>query len=182
MTGADEEPKGSDGRLNVSSRSDSRGYYNSRDKGLCFSVVFNMTLCADDEFFAYWRNASPDKTLVISAIGVNAGEACNIKLHFVTGTAASGTELTPVNLNKASSKSAPDDSVVMAMEGNTTTPISGLTTAGTIDYLGITAANGHEEFRLGDRVRLGQNDAIALEGEDIATTTPIWGVMFGYYE
>jgi hypothetical protein len=141
-----------------------------------------MTLAATGEFVVYWRNASPNKELVISDIEVSAGEECRVKLHFVTGTAASGTELTPTNLNRGASRSAPDDSTVMAMEGNTTTPISGLTSASLIDIVGIPVASGHESLNIGDRVRLGQNDAIALEVEDVATTTPVYGTIYGFYE
>jgi hypothetical protein len=181
-TGAEEEVQGSDNRQNVSARADSRGYYNSRDEGMAFSVVYNMSLADTGEMLVYWSNASPDKTLVISAVGVNAFEPVDIKLHFVTGTAASGTVLVPVNLNKASAKAAPTDAAVSCMEGNGTTPIANLTSAGVIDYIGISAAQGHVQLRLDDRVRLGQNDAIALEVEAASTPGAIYGVIFGYYE
>lgn len=59
--------------------------------------------------------------------------------------------------------------------------ISGLTTDGLIDQASVQL-NGHEELRLGDRIRLGQNDAIALE-LNIGTVTPeCFGVVFFYYE
>ena len=181
-TNAKEEAQGSDGRLDVSSRVDSRAYYNSRDDGLCFSLFFNMTLADTGEFLVYWRNASPDKQLVIIGLDVAAFEPVDIKVHFVTGTASAGTELTPLNLNKSSSKAAPDDSVVMAMEGLTTTPIAGLTTAGVIAYTSIAVAQSRELIDLGDRVRLGQNDAIAVELEAASAPGFILGTIYGYYE
>lgn len=182
VTNAEEEARGSDGRLNVSSRSDSRAYYNSRDNGLAFSLAYEMTLCADDEFLVYWRNASTDKDLVIHKIVVAGGEAMRVKLHSVTGTAASGTELTPTNLNLASGKAAPDDTVVMAMEGATTTPISGLTSAAVLELFPIGVASTAYDMGIKDELRLGPGDAIALEGEEIATTTPVTGTIFGFYE
>ena len=106
----------------------------------------------------------------------------SFKIHFVTGVAASGTELTPVNLNKSSSKAAPDDSVVMAMQGNASTPIASLTSADVIDRVGIEAVGVRSVFELGDLVRLGQGDAIAIEAEEVATTIDTYGVIFGYYE
>jgi len=37
-------------------------------------------------------------------------------------------------------------------------------------------------LRLTDRLRLGQNDAVALEMDTTATTSNIFGVIFFYYE
>jgi len=183
VTGGIEPIYGSDNRFNVSSRSDSRRYYNSRDKKLAFATVFEMTNPATGEYVAYWRNASKDKTLVISAIGFNCLLAARVKLNYVTGTATGGNELTPVNMNRADGGgAAPDDSVVMAMEGGSAASgIGGLTADGTIDFASAGAA-GHEEFRLGDTLRLGLNDAIGIEVDEIASTGDVWGVMFGFYE
>jgi hypothetical protein len=182
VTNAEEEARGSDGRLNVSSRQDSRAYYNSRDNQLTFSLVFEMSAAATGEYVVYWRNASPDKELVITSAEVFAGEEARAKLWFVTGTAAGGTELTPVNLNKGASRAAPDDATVMAMEGNASTPISGLSTAGLIDIVGIPGASDGREFHMVDALRLGQGDAIAIEAEDIATTIAVYGQITGFYE
>jgi hypothetical protein len=182
VTNAEEEARGSDGRLNVSSRQDSRAYYNSRDDQLAFSVAYNMTGAATGEYVVYWRNASPDKQLVIHKVTVGCGEPAKAKLWFVTGTAASGTELTPVNQNKAASRSAPDDSTVMAMEGNGTTPISGLSTDGLIDIVSIDTAQGMAQFSVQDEIRLGQGDAIAIEMEDLGADADTYGVILGYYE
>ena len=48
-TRATEETEGSDGRLNVSARSDERGYYNSRDEGQCYTMTYIHRLPADGE-------------------------------------------------------------------------------------------------------------------------------------
>ncbi len=177
-TGADERAQGSDGRLNVSSRSDSRGYYNSRDVGQSYSMPFDFQSAAAGEFGAYWQNTSTTgQTLVIRGIGINTVEAARIKLVYVTGTAAGGTTVTPTNLNKAS----PNAATATAMEGGSAaTGITGLTSDGLIDFAYVTAT-GHEEFRLDDQLRLGQNDAIALEYDE-GTGGDFSGVIFGYYE
>ena len=127
---------------------------------------------------AYLKNESTTgKTLVISGIGVNSVENSRIKLWYVTGTAAGGTSITPTNMNKASGNAA----TATAMEGaSAATGITGLTTDSLIDFLYIQAT-GHEEFRLDDRLRLGQNDAIALEYFE-GTTGDFSGVIFGYFE
>ena len=126
----------------------------------------------------YCKNTSTNGlTLVIDSAGLNSVEASRIKLWYVTGTAASGTLITPTNLNSASGNQAP----ATVMEGNTAaTGITGLTTTGLIDFAYI-AATGHEEFRLDDRLRIGPNDAIAIEYDE-GTTGDFSGVIFGYFE
>jgi hypothetical protein len=176
-TRAFEETEGSDGRLNVSSRIDSRRYYNSRDEGNVYSFVYNFEAAASTEFAFYIKNISTDKTLVISSVGMNSEVAARLCLNFVTGTAASGTLVTPSNSNKTS----PHSASVIAMEGAAaSTGITGLTDVGKID-LAWVQATGHEELRLDDAIRLGQNDAIALNvletgGGDVG------GVVWFYFE
>jgi hypothetical protein len=173
-----EKMMGSDGRANVSSRSDSRAYYNSRDKAQTYSIPFDFQSAAAGEFGAYFKNTSTiGQVFVVDAIGVNSVEASRIKLWFVTGTATGGTLITPTNLNSASGNEAP----AIAMEGASAgTGITNLTAAGVIDFAYV-AATGHEEFRLGDRLRIAPNDAIAIEYEE-GTTGDTSGVIFGYFE
>jgi len=64
--------------------------------------------------------------------------------------------------------------------GSAATGITGLTSAGLIDFAYVQAT-GHQEFRLKDRLRLGQNDAIAVEYDE-GTTGDFSGVIFGYFE
>lgn len=177
-TGADERARGSDNRVNVSSRADDRAYYNSRDEGQTYSIVFDFQSATAGEFAAYFKNDSTiGKSFVIAGVGFNSVEASRIKLHFVTGTAAGGTLLTPTNLNGSSSNSATST----AMEGGSAaTGITGLTSSGLIDFA-YAQATGHQEFRLRDRLRLGQNDAIAVEYDE-GTTGDFSGVIFGYFE
>ena len=175
--GGDERALGSDGRLNVSSRTDSRGYYNSRDEGQSYSLPFDFQSASAGEFAVYWKNTSTTKAIVIRSIGVNAVQNARIKLHYVTGTAAAGGLIAPTNLNKSS----PNFASSITMEGASAgTGITGLTSDGVIDFVYVNA-NGHEEFRLDDQLRLGQNDAIAIEYEE-GTDGDFSGVIFGYYE
>ena len=179
VTRALEEAEGSDGRLNVSSRADNRAYYNSRDKAQCYAMTYEHSAAADGEYSFYLQNTSTDKTLVVSAVGVNADNIARLKLHFVTGTATNGTARVPRNLN---SDSANDAAASTALHDGGGTTIGGLTVSGIpIDDIRM-GANDHRELRLTDRVRLGQNDAIALE-MDTGTSTPlVHGVVFFYYE
>lgn len=177
-TGSLEKTKGSDSRLNVSARTDARSYYNSRDKGQTYSMVFDMQSAAAGEHVVYFVNTSTTGLVfVVDAIGVNSVEASRLKLWFVSGTAAAGNELTPTNLNRNSANAA----TATAREGGSAaTGITGLTNEAIID-MAYVPATGHEEFRLKDRIRLGQNDAIAIEYDE-GTTGDVSGVIFGYYE
>ena len=172
-----EEAEGSDGRLNVSSRADNRAYYNSRDEGQCYAMTYEHLAAADGEYSFYLQNTSTDKTIVVSAVGVNAVAASRLKLWAVTGTATGAGDVVPHNLNFASANDA-----VGVFKIDTGGAIAGLTVSGIeVDDIQI-GATGHDELRLTDRLRLGQNDAIALEMDTTATTSNIFGVIFFYYE
>ncbi len=178
-TRATEETEGSDGRLNVSSRSDSRPYYNSRDEGQCYTMTFNHPSAGDGEFSFYLQNTSVNQTLVVSSIGINADDIARFKLWFVTGTATNGVSRVPMNLNRTS----PNDAAAStALHDGAGTAMDGFAVSGQeIDDIQLIK-NGHAELRLTDRIRLGQNDAISLEMQ-LGTTTPdVFGVVFFYYE
>lgn len=178
QTRATEETEGSDGRLNVSARSDERAYYNSRDVGQCYTMTFNHTAAADGQYSFYLQNTGT-KTLVVSSVGVNATNTARFKLWQVTGTAGDGVVRTPKNTNFTSPN---DADASTALHDGAGTTISNLTTVGAeIDDIQL-AANSHAELRLSDRVRLGQNDAIALELDTGDTTPGVFGVVFFYYE
>ena len=177
VTGSQEIAKGSDNRLNTSGRVDFRPYYISRDEGEAYSFPFEHTDSQSGEFVMYWKNTSKTHDLVISSIGINAIVASRVKLWFVSGTAAGGDVVTPTNLNRSSS----NDADAICQEGaSSATGITGLTGEKLIDYL-IVNANSHEEFRLSDRVRVGQNNAIGIE-IDTTAGSDTFGVVFGFYE
>lgn len=168
--------EGTDGRQNVSSRADPRGYYNSRDVKRTFTVPFDFQAATALEYAMYWQNTSSVDDLVISSIGANAAANVRLKLWFVSGTATLGNAITPTNMNKTSSK----DAEANAREGGTEdTGVGGLTQISLIDFLYVTAA-GHQEFRLLDRLRLGQNDAIAIQVFE--GSGDVSGTAFGFYE
>mgnify|MGYP004455714351 CR=1 FL=1 len=174
ITGSHQKVQGSDGRLNVSSRSDGRAYYNSRDRGKTYTVVYDHQSAAAGEFSLYIKNTSSVDNLVVMSCGLNAAENARIKLHRVTGTAAGGSELTPVNTSSTLSAAAD------VRQGEAGDAITGLTSSGLHDFAGVQA-NGHEEFRLRDVIRLKQNEALAIEYDE-GTTGDFWGVAFMYFE
>ena len=159
-SGGIELTKGSNGRLNVSSRADSRAYYNSRDVGQTYAGVFEMTAASEGEFVAYLQNTSTTgKTLVVNEITMGSALDSIAKLWFVSGTPVDGTPSSATNLNRAS----PNAATGIALEGGSAaTGITGLVKEAIIgvDYIKAGSSN---KFNLGDTLRLGQNDAIAIE-------------------
>lgn len=178
QSGSLQRTQGSDGRLNASSRSDGRGYYNSRDQGQMFSVPFTHPLSANGQYTVYFKNNSTTKDFVLSDIEVHSDLGARMKLWFVTGTAGNGVAVIATNLNKNSN----NDADATAVEDGGGTAISGLTTDGLIDNM-MVGPNGHEALAIGDRIRLGQGDAIAIEMDEAVSGTPdLIGALFGYFE
>lgn len=177
VTGAMEKMRGSNNRANTSSRSDGRAYYNSRDTQECYSVAWEHASTATDEWVGYWKNTSTTDDLVIIGIGVNSIPTATVQLYFVTGTPSGGTALNPTNLNGGSANAHDGD----GYEGGAAAAgIGGLSAGALIDILHCPA-NGHEEFRLRDTLRLAQNQAVAIRFHVTAGGNTA-GVIFGYYE
>jgi len=182
VNGNFQEAHGSDGRLNVSSRTDERIYYNSRDKSQSYSLVFDDAACSAGDFNVVLFNTSTiGQHLVIHSVGVNSLAVASFKLHQVTGTAATGAvSATPMNLNRA--KASNSASVTASTVVNSdSSPISGITSSGVLDHASV-AASGHEEFRIADTIRLGQDQGIAIEMDSGANATRVFGVIFFYFE
>ena len=96
---------------------------------------------------------------------------------YASGAIANGTAVSPTNLNKDSSNDAQCTFTHDAGATAITVGTDGLI----LDEIALTAY-GHEEFRLNDSLRLGQNDAIALKVVAGTSTPDIWGVIFLYFE
>ena len=177
ITRALEESEGSDGRLNVDARSGGLPYHISKHKGQAYSMTFEHLAGATGEISFYMQNTSTSNTLVIEGIGINSVALCRFKLDVVTGTAVGAGDVIPRNTNLASANDA-----VGVFKEDTGGAITGLTIDGRpIDYVQCSAG-GHEEMRLNERVRLGQNDAVALELDNTATSSDVFGVVFFHYE
>lgn len=175
-TGSNEQMKGSDNRANVSSRQNSRGAYSSRNNSLAFSLVWDDASSAAGDFILYLKNTdTTGKTMVLSTVGLNSEQAASFKLHKVTGTAAAGATVAPFCENQVT----PQVAQALAMEA-AGTPITGLTSDGVFDHVG-SGVDGHGEMLMDDRVRVGQDQAIALEYEQ-GTTGRTWGRFSVYWE
>jgi len=153
--GSIQEVQGSDGRFNVSSRTDSRMYYVSRDLGQAYVLRIEDDDAAANDLVAYLRNDSKDKRLFIDDIHFNSENAATFKLAFGDAVAATGTSVTPVNLNRASS----NDADVTAL-GNAAVGGVGASTFFSSVRVG---AGGFVEYNPKDALILGQNDNVVIE-------------------
>lgn len=178
VTGSKEPVFGSDNRINVSARSDARSYYNSRDERLAFSLSWDDASTATGDYVLYWQNTdTTGKVLVIEGIDIGSQYGSDWQLQEVTGTGGGGSAATPVCLNRESPKLAP---------ANCFTAVSSTVTIGAIGQIinhpTVPARNGRL-IDLKDKIRLGQNGAIALQCI-LTDTSPglTQGTIFGYYE
>ena len=81
-TGSFQETHGSDQRLNVSSRVDSRAFYVSRDDGQAYVLRIEDDGADANDIVAYLRNDSKDKRLYVTDIHFNTENAATFKLAF----------------------------------------------------------------------------------------------------
>lgn len=180
-SGAQEDIKSSDNRLDVTSRSDGRGYYNSRDQSESYVLPFNDANCTTADHIVHLQNTKTDgKHLVVRSIGINSDSASSWDVVTVTGTAGGGAvAATPINLNFAGqAKSATVTANTVVDSDNS--PISGLTDVSEFDHVNVVAG-GHEEFRFEDQVRLGEGQAIAIRCKS-GTGVSGFGVIYFYFE
>ncbi len=158
-------------RLNVSSRSDDRSYYVSRDNGDAYTITSEAT-AASGEYFLYFKNTSTTQKFYIKDIRIGTVEQGIFKLSYVDGEALGGSAITPVNLNKNSANIAATDSRGQAA-------ISGITDDGIIDTVNVGAANSID-IDLHDSLILGQSNAIAIKYN--GPTSEVNSTIFGFYD
>ena len=149
-------------RGNVSAKSRKRMFYISRDDQLAFNAVMPTYSATAGDYVYYIKNTSSTRNLFIQSLEFHSVEAVHWKIWKVTGTAASGTAITPGNLNLGSGKTA--EATVMG--GGAT--ITGLTTDRQIGTH-RTEATGEAGMDFGEALILPPNSAIAVE-YDTGTT------------
>ncbi len=180
VSNAEERVRGSDGRLNVSSRSDARAYYNSRDKQSFFSLSWDDASTATGDFVAYWKNTATDgRHLVIDRIEMSAlAKYAFWEVH--TGnneTASGGAATTPFCMNVANSLTAP--ATARTADSSTVATV----TQNLLVATGFHSATSPAIIRFEDTLRLGQEQSIIVSCNAIETsTTRTFGTVYGYYE
>ena len=177
-TRAKEDMEGSDGRANVSSRSDPRTYYISRDKSQSFTLNWDDASTESGDYVAYWQNTDvTGKHLIIEGIEFGSQYGSDWQLQIVTGTGGGGTAATPVCLNRAKP---------LAASSNCFTAVSTTVTIGAVDVIiahPTVGARSGQYFELKDQLRIGQDQAIALQCM-LTDTSPglTQGTIYGFYE
>lgn len=158
-------------RMNVSSRSDERSYYISRDNGDTYTVTSEATI-ASGQYLLYLKNTSTTQKFYIKDIRMGSVEQGVFKLSFVDGTAVGGSAITPVNLNKNSANIAASDARGQAA-------VSGITDDGIINTINNNAGNS-TDIDLHDSLILGQGNAIAIKYN--GPTSEVDVTIFGFYD
>ena len=148
------------GRLNVDSENNLTAHFVSLEAGKAFNVYSEDDDAAAGDFVCYLKNTSTTDNLFIDLVRFSSENAATVKVHEVTGT-ASGTTITPFNMNLGSGVSAEATAL-----GNAA--VSGLTSSAVLAADRV-AANTSTIIPFDDILILGTNDAIAVE-YDTGTT------------
>jgi len=159
--GSFQETHGSDSRLNVSSRVDSRTFYVSRDNGQAYVLRTEDDDAAAGDLVAYLRNNSTSKRLYITDIHISSEQGATFKLAFGDSVTATGTSVTPVNLNRSSS----NDADATALGDGAVGGVAASTFFSTIRV----GSNELVEYDTKDSIILGQNDNLVVEYDTGAT-------------
>jgi len=169
-TSSQEQVRGSDGRLNVTSRSNLRSFYVSRDAAQVYNVASIDPDAAAGDFIFYLQNTATDgKDIYIDAFNVSATNGALLEVHKVTGI-ASGTALTAANLNFKSGNTAAAN-----IFGNAA--VSGLTSSIIVAPLRVATGGTIQQLSSGVLI-LGQNDALAVQYTSGTTGLAEVGVRF----
>ena len=176
-----ERVKGSDGRENVSSRSDSRIYYNSRDRSLSFSLNWDDASTATGDYVAMWVNDHTEKTLVIEGVEIGGQYASNWQLQsIINPSPGGGTAATPACLNRDKTSAAQ----ATARTAVSATVTIGGTISAILSHASVgDAASGGRLWETHDAVRIGPGGAVALQCILTATSPGLTqGTIVAYYE
>lgn len=159
-------------RLNVSSRSDGRIYYISRDNGDAYTTT-SIDTAAAGEYNFYFKNTSATKKFYVSSITIGTAVLAIFKISTVTGTAGGAGAISIANLNLTSGNVAE-----ATVTGNAA--VTGLTEKNVMDVISITADDSKiVDFH--DAIILGTNDAIAVEYDTGAGGT-VHITMQGFFD
>ena len=143
-----------DQRLDVSSRSNNRSYYNSRDQGNAFIWTSTYSSAAGEEVISI-QNTDSSLKLYIETIAVGAINAAVFEIIKVSSGTPAGSVVTGVNLNFGSSRVAPASAFGDAS-------VTGSVTGTSLGWA-LTPANSSTIIPLDDTIILIQNDTIAVQ-------------------
>ncbi len=166
------------GQLKVRAISSENEAAISREEQRSFNVVFSGPTMTDGQYVAYIKNTSTTRNMHIWLTRCGAEGTAPIiwKIHSVTGTAANGVAVTPINLNLSSGLTA--EATTIGDQGGTA--ISGLTSEGVVaQFRHANQASFDVPFH--GTLILGPGNAIAVEADDGSVTASEVLIRF-YYE
>jgi len=144
-------------RLDVSARSASRTYYESRDQGQVYTAAIEDAGAVADEVTVWVKNTSTTKDMIIDTLTVGSDVLSTWHIKFASFTTQpTGTLITATNLNKASSNTASAE--VRGGAGGVANVVQG----DEISFINV-AAGGQSIWDTKEALRLGQDDQIAIE-------------------
>ena len=161
---------GSSQRLDVSSRSNKRIFYVSRDDGRAFVWTSTFATGTTNVEVIYIKNTSTSRRLYIDSMRYSASGAAVLSVFKHTGT-ASGTTITAENLNFTSSNDAEatalgDSAVTAGTIGNA------------IAFLQV-ASNADSNRNWNGEIILGEGDSIIIT---CSTSVTVHIGVTGFYE
>lgn len=160
-----------DGRLNVSSRSDSRTYYNSRDLGKTFVWTSSFSAATGNHIIYIKNTSTIDKLYIkhISIGGVSSGlfELFEAESGTVVGTPIEGVNMNRIKHGKNATSTSCGDAVVTGIVNGERLAMKRVPANSTLDI--------HV-----DALVLGQNDAIIIRYT--GSTGIVDASILGFYD
>ena len=112
--------------------------------GLSWTIETTQTPTGAADYFFYMRNSSQVRDLLLNRIEIDGTVAEIIELQMVTGTPASGSDLTPTNRSVGNNRT-----FSAVVQGGA--DITGLSKVGTVEKLFVPAGGSSAKIELIDR-------------------------------
>ena len=154
----------SQGRALIRSVTETHDFHVNHDNGKTWSLPFGPRDPTDVNDYVFYLKNTGDKDIGVTDIRISAtGAASQIQINGVTGTAATGTTITPVSRRLGS----PEIPSATAEDG---VNITGLTSSGTLFYMEITAVGTLYHLSTSSNIILPKGFAIGIS---VAVATSI---------
>ena len=161
-----------DNRLDVSSRSEERIFYASRDDGQAYTWVTATSTTAANDTILLVKNTSKTKNLHIDHVGITVVTASLVTVHRPAAivTTPTGTAVAGANLNGNSGNVADATAIKDESTNALTVPL--------LKYQAVAATPEHFEFH--GAVVLGPDQSIAVDV--VATEASFECAISGWFE
>lgn len=169
IAGAWRAVKGSDQRLDVSARSNTRAFYNNRDKECLFAWLSEFG-CSAGNYISYIKNTDSTRKLYVEHIHFGSDANQVFYIHKVTGT-ATGSTIIGRNQNYAESNPA-----IGTFYGDAA--VGGLTSTWKSKAIRVPANHSGLWTNSGG-ILLNNGEALAIQAKNAAG---IDATAIGYYE